>query len=319
MIRNIAIIGAGNVGSTLAYTLASAGTVEELSLIDINMAKAEGEVLDIRDGLSFLRPVNVRAGGYSLCREANIAIITAGVNQKPGQTRLDLLHQNAALYRRIIPSILEYNDQLLVLVVTNPVDPLTYLSVKLSGLPSDKVFGSGTVLDTARFRNQISLHCRINPRNIHGYVIGEHGDGAVVVWSATQVAGIKLDQFCLFCGKGCSAQEEIGQKVRNAAEQIITRKGATYYAISLAVKQIVQSIFGNENSILTISSLVHQYSEISNVCFSLPAVINRNGIKDILYPDLADPEKEALIRCAAILKQAQNQICKEAGPVPVLV
>jgi L-lactate dehydrogenase len=319
MTRNIAIIGAGNVGSTIAYTLASAGMVEELSLIDTNRAKAEGEVLDIRDGLSFLSPVAIHAGGYQFCREAQIAIITAGVNQKPGQSRLDLLNQNAAVYRRIIPSILEYNDQLLIIVVTNPVDPLTFLATKLSGLAPGKVFGSGTVLDTARLRSQISLHCRINPRNIHGYVIGEHGDGSVVVWSAAQIAGTKIDQYCRCCGKGCSAQKDIGEKVRSAAENIIARKSATYYAISLAVKQIVQSIFGNENSILTVSTLIRNYYGIDEVCFSLPAVVNRDGVKDILYPDLTDSEKEALLRNASLLKEAQNKIYCEADLRPALV
>ena len=319
MTRNIAIIGAGNVGSTIAYTLASAGMVEELSLIDTNKAKAEGEVLDIRDGLSFLSPVTIHAGGYHLCREAQIAIITAGVNQKPGQSRLDLLHQNAALYRRIIPSILEYNDQPLIIVVTNPVDPLTFLATKLSGLAPGKVFGSGTVLDTARLRSQISLHCCINPRNIHGYVIGEHGDGSVIVWSAAQIAGVKIDQYCHYCGKGCSAQEDIGEKVRSAAENIIVRKKATYYAISLAVKQIVQSIFGNVNSILTVSTLIRNYLEIDEICFSLPAVVNRDGVKDILYPDLTDSEKEALLRNVSLLKEAQNKIYHEANLAPALV
>lgn len=318
MIRNVSIIGAGNVGATIAFTLVAAGLVQELSLIDLNEAKAEGEALDIQDGLSFLRPAVIRSGGYSLCRQAQVAIITAGVNQKPGQSRLDLLQQNADVYRQIIPSILKYNEHLLIIVVTNPVDSLTYLALKLSGLPREKVFGSGTVLDTARFRNQISLHCRINPRNVHGYVIGEHGDGAVPVWSTAQIAGMKLDHFCRYCGRGCSAQKEIGSKVHTAAEQIIARKGATFYSIALAVKGIVQSIFGNENSILTVSTLIQDYCGINDVCFSLPAIINSDGVKDVLHPDLDPVETAALQHGAAALKTVQEQVFDiGAAPVPV--
>jgi L-lactate dehydrogenase len=319
MTRNVSIIGAGHVGSTIAFTLISAGLVQEISLIDMNEAKAEGEALDIQDGLSFLRPAVIRSGGYNLCRQAQIAIITAGASQQPGQSRMDLLHQNAEVYRRIIPSILQYNKHLLIIVVTNPVDPLTYLALKLSGLPRGKVFGSGTVLDTARFRNQISLHCRINPHNVHGYVIGEHGDGAVPVWSTAQIAGLKLEQFCRYCGRGCSAQNEIGRKVRTAAEQIITRKGATFYSISLAVKRIVQSIFGNENSVLTVSTLVQDYCGINNVCFSLPAIINRDGVKDVLPPDLDQVERAALQRSAEALQTAQGRIFNASETAPASV
>lgn len=313
MTRNIAIIGAGNVGSTIAYTLVSAGLVHELSLIDTNRAKAEGEAQDIQDGLPFLRPASLSAGGYNLCRDSQIAIITAGANQKPGQSRLDLLQQNAAVFRQVVPSILEYNNRIMIIVVTNPVDPLTYLTLKLSGLPGGMVFGSGTVLDTARLRNQISLHCRINPQNVHGYVIGEHGDGAVPIWSAAQIAGMRLEQFCRFCGRGCSAQNEIGLKVRTAAEHIITRKGATFFSISLAVKQIVQSIFGNENSVLTVSTLVEDYCGINDVCFSLPCIINQDGVKDILFPELDPSEKADLMQSAALLKEAQFQIVEREG------
>lgn len=319
MTRNVSIIGAGNVGSTIAFTLVTSGLVQELSLIDMNEAKAEGEALDIQDGLSFLRPAVIRSGGYNLCSQAQIAIITAGANQKPGQSRLDLLHQNAHIFRQIIPAILKYNQELLIIVVTNPVDPLTYLALKLSGFPRRKVFGSGTVLDTARFRNQISLHCRINPRNVHSYVIGEHGDGAVPVWSTARIAGLKLENYCRYCGRGCSAQNEIGTKVHTAAERIIARKGATFYSIALAVKEIVQSIFGNENSILTVSTLVQGFGGIGEVCFSLPAIINRKGVKDVLPPDLDQHEKAALQRSAEKLQAAQEQIYSPAEAVPVNV
>jgi L-lactate dehydrogenase len=313
MIRHIAIIGAGNVGATTAYTFAASGLAEKLSLIDINEAKAEGEALDLRDGISFLRPVVIRSGGYELCREAQIVIVTAGANQAPGQSRLELLEQNAAVFRQVIPAVVEHDGGAIIIVVTNPVDVLTYLAQKLSGLPPGSVFGSGTVLDTARLRNQISRHCRIDARNVHGYVIGEHGDTAVPVWSAVQIAGMRLEQFCRYCGKGCSAQTKIGEKVRSAAERIISRKGATYYSIALAVKRIVQSILRNEHSVLTVSTLVEDYYGISDVCLSLPAIVSGRGVQEVLPLELAPPEAEALRRSAARLKEAQLRLFSPAG------
>lgn len=313
MIRHIAIIGAGNVGATIAFALAGAGLVERLSLVDINEAKAEGEALDLQDGVSFLNPIIIDSGGYSLCREAQIIVITAGVNQKPGQNRMELLDRNAAVFKQIIPAVMEQTRDAVLIVVTNPVDVLTYLTLKLSELPPGKVIGSGTVLDTARLRNQISLHCNIDPRNIHGYVIGEHGESAVPVWSAAQIAGLRLEQFCRYCGKGCSARAEIGRKVRTTADRIITRKGATFYSISLAVKRIMQSILRNENSVLTVSTLVEDSYGINDVCLSLPAIVNSRGVREVLPLELEPGEVAALQQSAAKLTDARKELFPAAA------
>ena len=310
-LRHAAIIGTGNVGATLAFALTNAGLVEQLSLIDSNASKAEGEALDLQDGIAFLQPTIVRWGGFELCRGAHVIVITAGANQKPGQSRLELLEQNAAIFQQIIPEVLHYNDQAVIIIVTNPVDPLTYLAVQMAKLPPGRILGSGTVLDTARLRNQISAHCRIDPRNIHAYVIGGHGEGAVPVWSAAQIAGIKLNQFCRLCGKGCSVQSEIGSRVKDTAARVIARKGATYYSISLAVVRIMQSILADENSVLTVSSLVDSYYGIDDVYLSLPAVIGRRGVKEMLPLELAPEEIESLQQVAAILKEGQKQISPE--------
>lgn len=315
--RHVAIIGAGNVGATTAYALLQSDLVEKLSLIDINSAKAEGEALDLQDGVSFLHPTTVHWGDYELCRGAQVVVVTAGANQKPGQTRLDLLEQNATIINQVIPAILDQTDEAILLMVTNPVDPLTYLAMEISGLPPGQVIGSGTVLDTARLRNQLSLHCRIDPRNIHAYVIGGHGEGAVPVWSAAQIAGIKLEQYCRFCGQGCSAQDEIGRRVINTAERIIARKGATFYSIALTVVRIIRSILLDENSVLTVSTLVNDFYGISGICMSLPALINRQGVNEVLPLELAPDEIASLRQTAAILKKSQQQISRAAALEPV--
>ncbi|MEW5784427.1 MAG: L-lactate dehydrogenase [Bacillota bacterium] len=314
--RRAAIIGAGNVGATVAFTLINTGLVEELSLIDINSAKAEGEALDLQDGVSFLRPARIHWGGYEQCRGAQVIIITAGANQKPGQSRMELLEQNAAVFKQIVPAVLEYNDQAVIIVVTNPVDPLTYLAMDLANLRAGQVIGSGTVLDTARLRNQISLHCRIDPRNIHAYVIGGHGEGAVPVWSAAQIAGLRLEQFCRFCGKGCAARTAIDRRVFDAADRIIKLKGATFYSVSLAVARIVQSILADENSVLTVTTLVDDYYGINGVCLSLPAVLGHRGIKEVLPLELAADEIQSLQYAAGTLKEGQLRISRPGRLAP---
>lgn len=308
MTRHIAVIGAGNVGSTTAFALAMAGTAETISLVDINHDRAAGEALDLQDGVSFLEPAQIRHGGYECCRGAQVVIITAGAAQQPGQTRMELLHQNAAVMREVIPAVMKHAGRPILLVVTNPVDVLTCLAIKLSGLPAERVLGTGTVLDTARLRYRIGRHCRIDPRNVHGYVIGEHGPGAVPVWSTARIAGIKLEHFCRHCGQGCSAREVIGGQVRNAADQIIGLKGATNYAVALAVRRIVESIVGDQNSVLTVSALFSDFHGMGEICLSLPAVVNGKGIREILPLDLDPVEEEALLRTARSLGQAQDAL-----------
>src|SRR6056297_2307891 len=245
--NKIAVIGAGGVGATTAYALMVQGVGSEIVLIDLNKDKAEGEAMDLRHGASFVNPVDIYAGDYEDLADAKLIIITAGAAQKPGETRLDLIKKNTGIFKNIVSSITEYNQDGIILVVTNPVDILTYLTYKLSGFPANRVIGSGTVLDSSRFRSLLSKNCGVAASNVHGYIIGEHGDSEVPVWSLTNIAGTKLDNYCPICTEDCSNnnRQKIADKVRNAAYEIIERKGATYYAIALAVTRIARSILRN--------------------------------------------------------------------------
>ena len=299
-VKKITVIGAGFVGSTTAYTLMISGLVSELVLIDINKDKAKGEVMDMNHGMQFVRPVRVRQGDYSDCAGSDIIIITAGANQKPGETRIDLVHKNTEIFKTIIAEVKKYNNDCILLVVTNPVDILTYVTWKLSGFPAGKVIGSGTVLDTARFRFLLGQHANIDPRNVHAYIIGEHGDTEVAAWSLTNIAGMSMEEYCNSCNKceGQLSRYEIYDNVRNAAYEIIDKKGATYYAVALAVKRIVEAIVRDENSILTVSSLLENKHGVNDVCLSIPTVVNSNGISRVLDLPL-DNEETVLFRKSA--------------------
>lgn len=296
-IKKITVIGAGFVGSTTAYTLMISGLVSELVLIDVNKEKAEGEIMDLSHGMPFVRPVRMYHGEYSDCAGSDIIIITAGANQKPGETRIDLVHKNTAIFKSIINEIKKYNTDCILLVVTNPVDVLTYVTLKISGFPKEKVIGSGTVLDTARFRFLLGEHVGIDTRNVHAYIIGEHGDSEVAAWSLTNIAGIPMNRYCDDCRRcnGMLSKYDIYNEVKNAAYEIIKRKGATYYAVALAVRRIVEAIVRDENSILTVSSLMEGYYGLNDVCLSLPAVVNRTGISRVLDVPLDTKETESFI------------------------
>jgi len=304
-IKKVAIVGTGFVGSTTANTLMLSGIVSEMVLIDLNEEKAEGEVMDLNHGMSFVRPVKIYRGDYKDCAGSDIVIITAGANQKPGETRIDLVHKNTAVFKDIVSKIIKYNTDCILLVVTNPVDILTYVTYKISGFPKEKVIGSGTVLDTARLKYLIGEHTGIDARNVHGFIIGEHGDTEVATWSVTNVAGIPIEKFCEDC-KGCEKGEclnEIFGKVRNAAYEIIKRKGATYYAVAAAVGRIVDAILRNENSILTVSSLLEGQYGLNDVCLSLPTVVNRKGIEKVLDLPINETERELLMKSGNSLKE----------------
>ena len=303
-IKKITIIGAGFVGSTTAYTLMISGLVSELVLIDVNNEKAEGEIMDLSHGMPFVRPVKMSSGDYSDCAGSGIIIIAAGANQKPGETRIDLVHKNTAIFKSIISEIIKYNTDCILLVVTNPVDILTYITWKVSGFPKEKVIGSGTVLDTARFKYKLGEHVGIDTRNVHAYIIGEHGDSEVAAWSLTNIAGIPMDKYCEECQQcnGQLSKYEIYNDVKNAAYEIIKRKGATYFAVALAVRRIVEAIVRDENSILTVSSLMEGYYGLNDVCLSLPAVVNRTGISRVLDVPLDEAEREALVNSGNSLK-----------------
>jgi L-lactate dehydrogenase len=308
--RRIAIVGAGAVGATLGYALMIRGQADELVLIDINRDKAEGEAMDLRHGLPFVRPVDVHVGDYADCAGADVVVITAGAASRPGETRLDLAARNAAIFRQIVPEILRYNAEGILLVVTNPVDVLTHLTIKLSGYPAGKVLGSGTVLDSARFRYLLAEHCGVDPRNVHAYIIGEHGDSEVPVWSLSNIAGTRLTDYCVVCRRDCEGipKDEIFGRVRDAGYQVIQRKGATYYAVGLAVASIVESILRDQHSILPVSSLMQGQYGLEDVCLSLPAVVGQYGVVQVLELPLDEEELAGLRRSAGVLQEVARSV-----------
>lgn len=306
----IAIVGAGAVGSTVAYAAMIRGLATELVLIDARRDKAEGEAMDLNHGLPFVPPAKIWAGDYSDCQGAEIVVLSAGVASLPGETRLDLLERNGAIFKEIMPQIARYNPQAILLVITNPVDVLTYLTVKLSCRPPSRVVGSGTVLDSARFRYLLSEHCGVDSRNVHAYIIGEHGDSEVPVWSLANISGVRLEEYCLVCDRGCTQaeREEIFQRVRRAASEIVVRKGATCYAIGLAATTIMESILRDQKSVLPISSLLEGQYGLREVCLSLPSIVDRGGVGKILQLPLSEIEIEGLERSARILKEAASSL-----------
>jgi L-lactate dehydrogenase len=302
----IAIVGgAGAVGASAAYALMMSGLASEIVLVDVNQRRAEGEAMDLMQGSPFVQPVTVRAGTYDDCRNAQIVVITAGAAQKPGETRLDLVKKNTGIFQDMIPQIALAAPEAILLIVSNPVDVLTYAALKFSGFPAGRVVGSGTVLDTARLRALIGQRLEVDPRSVHGYVIGEHGDSEVVVWSRTMVAGMPIHDFCEQRHSTCDAdmQEEIANQVRRAAYEIIERKGATYYAIGLGVRHVVEAMLRDQNTILTVSTQMTGQFGISDICLSLPSIVDHGGVEGVLMPGLSDEELTALRRSADVLKE----------------
>lgn len=306
----VTIIGAGFVGATIAYALMNAGTASEIALVDLNAKKVEGEVMDLNHGISFVPPVRIKEGTYADCADSNIVIITAGASQKNGETRIDLLKRNIEIFRNIIPKITEYNKNCILLVVSNPVDIMAYAAYKISGMPANQVIGSGTVLDSSRFRYLLSKHCGVNAQNVHAYIIGEHGDTEVPAWSITNIAGIPIEQYCIKCtnNKNCKSKETIFEDVKNSAYKIIEDKGATYYAIGLAVRRIVEAILRDENSILPVSSLMQNYYGTDDVYLSLPTTVNIHGINKVLELPLNDNEIKYFRKSAETLKSYIKQL-----------
>jgi L-lactate dehydrogenase len=302
----IAIIGAGNVGSTFAFALMISGLAREIVLVDKNELLTEGEVMDLNHGLSFAHPTKIYAAGFDGCIDADIVVITAGVRQKPGQTRIDLVHSNVALFKDIIPAITKFAGNSIFLVVTNPVDILTYVTLKLSGLPSNKVIGSGTVLDTARLKYMISEYYKVDTGNIHAYIIGEHGDSELPVWSNATIGGMDIEKYCSgYVHPGIAKKELSGifEKVKNAAYKIIQAKGATNYSIALTLVKITRSIVRNENSILPVSTLITDYYGISDICLSIPSRVSINGVEQYLKLELSEEEQELFKNSANTLKK----------------
>lgn len=296
------IVGAGQVGATTAYTLLISGLLSELVLIDVNRDKALGEAMDISHGMPLCPPADIRMGDYPDCAGADIVILTAGLNQKPGETRRDLLAKNIGVFRSIVPEVVKYAPDAILLVVTNPVDALTYETLRLSGFPPERVIGSGTVLDTSRLKYQLGRYADVDPRNVHAFILGEHGDSEFAAWSVTRLAGMPMEEYCEngHCEGLLNEQAalRIEDEVRKSAYTIINLKGATYYAVALAVRRIVEAILRDERSILTVSSLLTGQYGISDVCLSLPTIVSARGAERILTIPLNDSELSSLRACA---------------------
>ncbi|WP_338626693.1 L-lactate dehydrogenase [Clostridium baratii] len=307
--RKVSIIGAGFVGATTAYALMNSGIATEICIYDINMDKAVGEVMDLVHGTSFVKPVNVYAGSLEETKDSDIVIITAGVGQKEGETRLDIIDKNYKIFQGFVPEIARLSPNSILLVVSNPVDVLTYITYKLSGFPKERVIGSGTVLDTSRLKYVLGKYFNVNNTNIHSYVIGEHGDSEVVTWSNGRVGGEDFDMYAkqLDLEWDNDIKRVIEEDVKNAAYEIISRKKATYFAVALAVNRIVEAIFRNENSILTVDSLFEGQYGIEDMYLAIPTIVNRGGAQEIIQISLADDELNRLKESATILKKHLNE------------
>lgn len=296
----VAVVGTGLVGATCAYAIMARGLASEIVLIDLNRDRAEGEAMDLNHALPFGKPARIWAGDYPDAAGAHIVLIAAGVAQKAGESRLSLARTNVEILRGILPQVEAVAPEAILLLVSNPVDILTYAAQKLSSFPVQRVIGSGTMLDTARFRFELGRHCGVDPRNIHAYIIGEHGDTEVPVWSLANVAGMRLRDFCPVCGKNCDPKDldALFENVKTAAYRIIRLKGATYYAIASGVARLAEAILRDENSVFTVSTLIDGYCGIRDICLSMPAVICRGGIREVI-PLTLDPAEEAALRRSA--------------------
>lgn len=309
-LRKCAVIGVGFVGATSAFTLATSSMFSEIVLIDANKKKAEGEAADINHGISFAQPCYVYAGDYADLHDCGLIVIAAGANQKPGETRIELLSRNLTILKSIIPQITAVNKECILLIVSNPVDILTYMAQKISGLPHGRVFGSGTVLDTSRLKYLLGQHLGVDSRNVHAFIIGEHGDSELAVWSSANISGLDVEDYCRITGKDYSfgTMQRIYENVRDAAYSIIEGKGATYYAIGMAVRRIAEAIVRNEHSVLPVSSLVTGHYGASEVCLGLPSIVGRDGIEAVLDIPLSDDERAQLTGSAEKLRALLDQI-----------
>jgi L-lactate dehydrogenase len=300
----------GNVGATFAFALLLSGLSSEIVLIDSNHAKAEGEAMDLSHTEPFAHATRVWAGNYTDCAGAAITVVAAGAGQKKGERRLDLVQRNADIFAEVIPQIARHNPDGIILIATNPVDVLTYTSLKLSGLPPERVIGSGTILDTARFRYLISGHYGVDPRSVHAYIIGEHGDSEVPVWSMASIGGMGLRAFSAAHGPfyDQAVMDDLFRQTRDAAYHIIERKGATYYAVAAGLMRIVEAILRDQRTVLSVSSLVSDYYDIDDVCLSLPSVVGCQGIDRMLRLELSGGEQTALHKSAEILKRTIREL-----------
>ncbi|MBR1942410.1 L-lactate dehydrogenase [bacterium] len=310
--RKVVIIGCGFVGAACSFSIMQSGLFSEMVLIDADRAKAEGEALDISHGVPFAKPIKIYAGDYDDIKNASLIIVTAGANQKQGETRLDLVKKNISIFKSIIPEIKNRDFNGVLLIVANPVDILTTVALKLSGLPENRVLGSGTVLDTARLKYELGNHLNVDSRSIHAFIIGEHGDSEIAAWSSANVSGIPLNKFCEMRGhfNHEEAMKKIADNVKNSAYEIIEKKKATYYGVAMAVKRICEAIVRDEKSILPISSVMHGEYGIKDVSLSMPAIVGKDGVETHVPIQLSETEILNLQNSAETLKNIlkQNEI-----------
>ncbi len=308
--RKAAVIGCGFVGAASAFTLMQSRLFSEIVLLDANFDKADGEAKDIAHGIPFAGQMKIYAGEYQDLADAAIVIVTAGANQKPEETRLDLVQRNVAVYQSIIPRIAALDFKGILLIVSNPVDILTYVAVKLSGFGWQRVIGSGTVLDTARLKYALSEHLGVDSRSVHSFIIGEHGDSEIAAFSSTNVSGIPLSRFCEMRGHfhHQQAMDEIAQQVKNSAYEIIAKKQATYYGIAMSVRRICECIVRDEKSILPVSAMMHGHYGIEGIALSMPAVVGAKGIETHVPITLNEEETRLLLHSAGTLQEIVAQL-----------
>ena len=308
--KKAVMVGCGFVGSASVFALMQSGLFTEIVLIDADKKKAEGEAMDISHGIPFASPMKIYAGDYDAVSDAAIVIISAGAGQKPGETRLDLVNKNVAIFKSIIPEITKRNFAGILLIVANPVDILTHVAIKLSGFPENRVIGSGTVLDTARLKYTLGEHLSVDSRSVHAFIIGEHGDSEVVSWSSANVSGVPLSEVCEMRGhyKHKEDTEEIAVAVKNSAYEIINRKHATYYGIAMSVKRICEVIMRDEKSILPVSHMIHGVYGIEGVTLSMPAIVGADGVESDIPINLNGEEALKLKESADALKQIADKL-----------
>jgi L-lactate dehydrogenase len=301
----VSIIGSGNVGMRYAYSLMLANFARSIVIVDLDKKRLEGEVMDLTSCMPFVSPVDIIAGDYSDLESSDIVVITAGARQKPGETRLALVRQNVEIYKNIIPKIMKYAKEAVFLIVTNPVDTLSYAAYKISQKPWQEVIGSGTVLDSARFRLLLSQHCNMDARNVHAYILGEHGDSEFPVWSRAMIGGVLFKEYCPMCNK-CDTKDAlpiIFNKVKNFAYEIIEKKGETSYGVGLALTRITSAVLKDENSVLPVSSFIDNYYDVGDLYMSIPAVVNKKGIRELLKIKLDAEEINNLKKSANLIKE----------------
>lgn len=299
------MIGCGFVGASSVFSLMQSGLFSEMVLIDANQDRAEGEAMDLSHGLPFGRPMEIYAGNYDDVAGCGLVIITAGANQKPGETRLDLVNKNVGIFKQIIPEIVKHNSECILLIVSNPVDILTYAALKLSGFPAQRVIGSGTVLDTARLKYLLGRRLGVDSRSVHAFIIGEHGDSELAVWSSANISGIELNRYCEQNGSfdHRTAMKELYDDVHDSAYEIIKKKGATYYGIAMSVRRIATCILRDERSILPVSSLIQGHYGLEGLCMGVPTVVGSDGIEKVLDINLSGEEQLELMHSADELKK----------------